>query len=264
MLQFLKLGGSLITDKDAAHTPRLEVIDRIALEIAKYTTSHPQDTLLLGHGSGSFGHVPAAKYGTRDGVLSDKDWSGFHEVWQEARELNQIVTSRLISAGLRSVSFSPAASVTPSSQQIISWNIEPIRSALGHHLLPVIYGDVAFDIALGGTILSTEDLFLYLAGKLHPSRILIAGIENGVWSDFPSNQHLLPTITPDTFADVQKALGGSQSKDVTGGMLSKVESMLELVQRNPDISIEIFSGIPVHSIYDGLCGKSQGTTIKSK
>ena len=68
MMQFLKLGGSLITDKDTAHTPRIDVIDRIAGEIKKYLVEHPQDSLLLGHGSGSFGHVPAAKYGTREGV----------------------------------------------------------------------------------------------------------------------------------------------------------------------------------------------------
>ena len=190
-------------------------------------------------------------------------WSGFHEVWQEARELNNIFTSRLILAGLQAVSFSPAASVTPSSQRIISWNIEPIRSALGHHLVPVIYGDVVFDIALGGTILSTEDLFHYLAGKLNPLRILIAGIEEGVWSDYPTNQRIIPIITPDDFLDIEAALGGSQSSDVTGGMLTKVQSMLHLVKKNPEITIEIFSGLPVNSIYDSLCGQKTGTIIKN-
>jgi isopentenyl phosphate kinase len=44
---------------------------------------------------------------------------------------------------------------------------------------------------LGGTILSTEDLFTYLAGLLHPEQILLAGNEPGVWADFPKNSRLL-------------------------------------------------------------------------
>ncbi|GAH93416.1 unnamed protein product, partial [marine sediment metagenome] len=34
-LQFLKLGGSLITDKTRSHTARMDVITRLAEEIAR-------------------------------------------------------------------------------------------------------------------------------------------------------------------------------------------------------------------------------------
>ena len=36
MIQLLKLGGSLITDKANAKTPRRETLSRIALKIAAY------------------------------------------------------------------------------------------------------------------------------------------------------------------------------------------------------------------------------------
>ena len=76
----------------------------------------------------------------------------------------------------------------------------PIRAALSNGLLPVIHGDVAFDEIRGGTILSTEDLFAHLAHQLHPQRILLAGLEAGVWADFPAHKHLLAEITPGSFA----------------------------------------------------------------
>ncbi|MFN3331018.1 MAG: uridylate kinase, partial [Caldilinea sp.] len=67
MLVFLKLGGSLITDKRKAETPRLDVIARLAQEIAAAQQDDPALRLVIGHGSGSFGHIYGRKYGTRDG-----------------------------------------------------------------------------------------------------------------------------------------------------------------------------------------------------
>jgi isopentenyl phosphate kinase len=56
---FLKLGGSLITNKDQAHTALIDQIDAIGKQIKQYCQENPENRLLLGHGSGSFGHVAA-------------------------------------------------------------------------------------------------------------------------------------------------------------------------------------------------------------
>ena len=68
---FLKLGGSLITDKERYQTPRPAVIERAAAEIAAALAARPDLRLLLGHGSGSFGHFEAAKYGVPRGCGGD-------------------------------------------------------------------------------------------------------------------------------------------------------------------------------------------------
>src|SRR5512146_1620840 len=94
-LVFLKLGGSLITDKDTPRAPRLDILARLAGEIAEARRQRPRMQIVLGHGSGSFGHVPARKYGTRQGVRTPEEWLGFAEVWKEARALNQIVVDAL-------------------------------------------------------------------------------------------------------------------------------------------------------------------------
>ena len=69
-LIFLKLGGSLLTDKTSEETLRPDVLDRLASEICQALALDRCIPLLLGHGSGSFGHVAAAKHGTRKGVSS--------------------------------------------------------------------------------------------------------------------------------------------------------------------------------------------------
>ncbi len=55
-LVFLKLGGSLITDKNQRYTARLDRLSHLADEIRTALTDLPDLRLVLGHGSGSFGH----------------------------------------------------------------------------------------------------------------------------------------------------------------------------------------------------------------
>jgi isopentenyl phosphate kinase len=260
-LQLLKLGGSLITDKSKAHTPRPAVIKRLAEEIAGAKRQDPALKLIVGNGAGSFGHVPAKRYGTREGVHTSAEWCGFVEVWREARALNQIVMEILWECGLPAMVFSPSASVTSGDGRILTWNLEPLKSALEAGLLPVIHGDVAFDVRRGGTILSTEDLFAHLAHHLRPKRILLAGIEAGVWADYPDCTRLVPEITPANWEAVAASLGGSAAIDVTGGMASKVRQSLELVKEIPGLEVRIFSGEEEGLVGRALKGKGVGTAV---
>ena len=260
---FLKLGGSLITDKDQAQTALLPQIDLIANQISHFIQAFPEVRLLIGHGSGSFGHVAADRSHTREGVKTKEQWQGFTDVWAAARALNQIFLEGLEKCGLPVIGFPPSASVVARNGIPVDWNIRPIQAALDHHLLPVVYGDVVFDEAIGGTILSTEELFAGLVPGLKPNHIFLAGLEAGVWQDFPACTKLIPEITPCTYSAIAKNIFKSASVDVTGGMASKVSSMLALVQENPDLQVTIFSGKGDNSIFETLSGHPAGTVLKS-
>lgn len=261
-LVFLKLGGSLITIKEKPHTPRPEVLRRLAEEIAEALEQDPNLQILLGHGSGSFGHVPADQYHTRRGVKTAHEWHGFVEVWRQAAELNNLVIDAMQKAGLPALTFPPSSAVTTQQRNVTAWNLKPIRDALQNGLVPVVYGDVVFDQRQGGTILSTEDLFAYLAPQLHPSLLLFAGMEPGVWQDFPANTLLLPEITPVNFPQVEAGLKGSTATDVTGGMLDKVSRVLSIVSQLPGARATIFSGEIPGNVRMSLLGVELGTEIR--
>lgn len=261
-LYFLKLGGSLITEKDRAHTPRPQVISRLAVEILAAIQRDPDMLVVIGHGSGSFGHVPAQEFATRQGVQTRAQWRGFNEVWRQARDLNNIVIQAFCEAGLKALSFPPSATITTQDAQVLSWNLHPIEASLHAGLLPVIYGDVVFDNQRGGTILSTEELFDYLADHLKPSKILLAGMERGVWSDYPYCTRLVREITPENYHEISASLYGSSSTDVTGGMLSKVENSLALTRRLPGLEVCIFSGEKPGNVQRALGGETVGTIIR--
>lgn len=273
-LAFLKLGGSLITDKMKPYTPLLNVMDDLALQIATSLQTQPNLRLLIGHGAGSFGHVAASEYKTRDGypqpsplIHRERDkteenyWKGFSEVWYQASTLNRYVMEALHKVGLRTIALPPSAGVIASDGRVAVWETTPIRMALAAGIVPVIFGDVVFDEVRGGTILSTENLFTFLVKALHPDRVLLAGIEEAVWEDFPERTRPIEQITPETFESIRQNVGGSAAADVTGGMEAKVREMLELIQENPGLKIQIFSGTQPGNLVRALLGDKLGTEI---
>lgn len=273
-LVFLKLGGSLITDKTQPYTPLLDRIDDIALQIATTLQTQPNLRLVIGHGAGSFGHVAASEYKTRAGYprpsplmhrerdeTEENYWKGFAEVWYQASSLNRYVMKALHKANVRAISLPPSSSVIATEGKVSVWETTPIRMALSARIVPVIFGDVVFDEIRGGTILSTEDLFMHLARALSPERILLAGLEAAVWEDFPARTKKIEKITPRAFDEFSRGIGKSEGADVTGGMESKVAQMLELVQYNHELSVQIFSGTEPGNIVHALTGETLGTVI---
>lgn len=258
-LVFLKLGGSLITDKDRAETADLDSLTNLLSEVCKIHRERPNLKLLLGHGSGSFGHHAASQAGTREGVFTAVDWQGYQSVWASAHRLHQIVLAACLQAGLPVISFPPSACVVTNNHKIHTWELAPIASALSNGLIPLVYGDVVCDLTIGGTILSTEDLFFHLALALRPAKILLAGEETAVFADYPRNQEPLSFIRKD--AEKTAYLQGSASKDVTGGMLSKVQLMQNLCKQLPGMQAVIFSGRVPENLSKILGGELVGTRI---
>lgn len=240
-LVFLKLGGSLITDKTAESVARPRVIRRLAREVRTAMNKRPGLKLVLGHGSGSFGHVVANRFGTRQGVDSPDKWQGFSEVAQAAAQLNRIVTAAFLKEGVPVVSLAPSATACCEGGKLVRLEMGALNAALKAGLVPLIYGDVAFDMERGGTIVSTEEVFAYLAKELGPSRILLAGDTPGVFGK-PSSSRVVPVITPATLQSIKASLSGGRGVDVTGGMATKVEEMLRLVAQDPHLVVHILSG----------------------
>lgn len=260
MLTFLKLGGSLITDKTRPETPRADEIARLAAEIAHALAGPDAPRLIVGHGSGSYGHTAASRYGTREGVATPEGWRGFAEVSVVAARLNHLVLEALAAADVPVFRVQPSASALCKNGRIIRMELAPIRRTLDEGIVPLVYGDVALDEARGGTIISTEEIFQYLALVLKPGRILLAG-------DYPAvldgDGSAIPLINRSTISQHEAALGGATATDVTGGMAAKVMTMLRLCEAVPGLSVQIFDGRQPGAVMQALRDSAfdQGTRI---
>lgn len=229
---FIKLGGSIITDKNTPKKANLKIIRQLAEEI-KSAQRKIQDLIIIGHGSGSFGHQSASKYKTIDGIKTANDLIGMVIVKQDANELNQIITTELIGAGLKVFTLPPSSFITSRNKKTDKVFLSPLLEALKNSLIPVVYGDVILDSKIGCTIYSTEEVFTKIVqnfpdSKFLPKLIIQVGKTEGVYA---TNGKTISIINRSNFKEILDQISGSESRDVTGGMMHKINEAFSIAKK---------------------------------
>lgn len=259
---FIKIGGSLITEKSKPFTLKPKALERICEEI-RLAKEQIDKLLVVGHGGGSYPHVPAKKYQTHLGVINKKSYRGIAEVQDAAARLNRIVVGKLVEIGLNAISVNPSSCYIIRSNGSIKIFLEPVKILLEYGMLPVFYGDVVLDEKKGCCILSTEKVLGSLALILKKEgfeveKMIHCGKTNGVYD---RNGKTIPLITRKNIRKYEKVLGSSSGIDVTGGMIHKVYEALALAEKGiPSLIIDgISNGILSRAI---LGEKVLGTEIR--
>lgn len=226
MREFLciKIGGSVISDKSVAYKANVGVIRDIARSLKKIQTP-----LLIGHGSGSFGHTSAKKYGGKNGYTNP--W-GIAKVARDAQEINRIVMDIFIDEGLPAVSFSPRSFLLTEKAKLQKSFFDPLRESLDQGLMPVIYGDVIWDTAQKTTIYSGETILNALCRYLQKHEYTVTKIIQlcNVDGVLDAQKNVIPEITSNNWNEVKKHIEQLHVADVTGGMGHKVEDALRMTK----------------------------------
>ncbi len=235
----VKLGGSVITNKNKPFTEDLKTIKRLAREIHEARTEK-NFKLIIGHGGGSYPHTPATEFKTNEGVTDYRSYEGIAKVQDAASRLNRIIVRELLNVGENAMSIQLSSCSISEDGKIKEMFLKPIKRLLDFNMVPVPYGDVCLDTKKGCCIISTEKIFDYLAKNLTKfdekykiSRIIMCARVRGVFTDNPdvnSYAELIKEITPKNIKEVESYLKGSSGIDVTGGMLHKVKILLELAK----------------------------------
>jgi isopentenyl phosphate kinase len=262
----VKLGGSVITDKNRPFTARSATIQRLAKELHRGKAKAGL-TVIVGHGGGSFPHTAAQRYGIHRGILGTKSYRGISLVQDAAARLNRMVVKALIEAGENAISVQPSATTLSEDSRIVHWDLRVLERMLDSELMPVVYGDVGLDLAQGCCILSTEEIFRYIAIGMPVSKIFIGSNVSGVYNKDPNvftdAQHIR-TITPRNFERILPSLGKSTGIDVTGGMRSKVSSLVEIVKERHKIHCELIGIRKPKVLENALRGKEvHGTIVRA-
>lgn len=231
-LTLVKLGGSLITDKRRPGVARRKVIRRLAEEITE-AAGRRRGRLLVGHGSGSFGHPAAARHGVHRGVARRRRLAGVAETQARAAALHRLVVDALLAAGAAPFSLAPSSFMSAAAGRPVGLALEPLERALELGLLPVTYGDVVLDRRQGTAICSTETVFRALVAALRRrgqpvTRVLWLGETEGV---LDGEGRLVPVVTRADLRRVVAAAGAAAGTDVTGGMRHRLETAAGLARQ---------------------------------
>lgn len=223
-LVFVKLGGSLITDKQRSGTVRVQDLQRCACELAEGARGR-RFRLVVGHGSGSFGHPAAQQAGLLPKAQGQARRAGVARTHLEARRLHARVLEACDDAGLCPFSLATASFLVTEDRRPSRLEIEPLERVLGLGLVPLVFGDVVMDRVRGAVVASTETLFLALARRLRRrghrlKRVVWAGETDGVLDlDGRPRRRLGPAAA----TRLARQLAGASGPDVTGGIRHRLE-----------------------------------------
>lgn len=258
----MKIGGSVITDKNGELAARTQEINRLTEEIQKTAIQN----LIVVHGGGSFGHPYAQRYALKDGLKKDSQKIGFSETHHVMTVLNGLVMDSLVWRGVRAVSITPSSCLITENGRIKCFEDAPLRTFLKMGFMPILYGDAVLDTKLGFTILSGDQLVSALASRFNAERIVVGVDVDGLYDGDPKVEKSAKMLRHLTLAELQKLqdkLGKPTACDVTGGMLGKVAELIPAIERK--ISVTIVNGMKPNYVYRALTGeKVEGTLIEKE
>ena len=247
MTKVLKIGGSILTDKTFDMTARPAAIQAVAEEIAAY----PEDLVLV-HGAGSFGHIPAKKYGLQQNFCPE----GLRVTHNSVAKLNDLVVEALAKAGVSPMPVHPFSCLLLRNGRIDNFSLEPIKEMLRDGLMPVLHGDVAMDATLKSGIVSGDQLVPYIAKSLQAEVVAIGSNVDGVlFSGKP-----LAEMSRQVLSSMESSLGESAGVDVTGGMKGKIMELLDLADWG--IDSVIFNAAIEGNIGRAIKGEPVGTRVR--
>lgn len=204
----IKLGGSIITNKEKPLSPRIKTIDNIAKQLKKIS-----EPFVIVHGGGSFGHYWSVKYDMHT-KPARYDSHGVAIVKNSMIEINKIILDSLTKNKLNPYCLPPTDFM--SGNKPIPSKVREIRKIAESNLIPVTFGDALWYGQKKSYILSGDKIMSILAKTLRPRLSIFILNVDGLYSDL--NTKRLIYDMKDDQVSIQDI-----PMDVTGGMTRKVE-----------------------------------------
>ena len=211
----IKLGGSIITNKEKALCPRKKTIEKIVKRLKKI-----DEPIIIVHGGGSYGHYWSVKY---DMHTKERkyDLRGVSIVKNSMIELNKIILDLMIKNRLSPYCLPPTDFMT--GNKPIGKKVKEIEKIAKSGMIPVTFGDALWYGQNKTYILSGDKIMTHLAKILKPRLTIFALNEDGLYSDLKSKK-LIEELKG------ERPLISKNKMDVTGGMTRKVEEATKIAK----------------------------------
>lgn len=254
-MYLIKIGGSVITEKSSIATFRPQIMDELAFQLAKVN-----ETFILVHGAGSFGHVLAKKYELTNGLTYHEQRYGFAETQALVQTLNTHVLTALHQYKIPAVSLPPHAFLTFTNRTVETVMMDLFQSYVDKGFIPVTYGDVVLDWKIGFSICSGDLLIWLLAKTFQPKKVIFVIDEDGMYTKNPKmhpDAELVETIKGDDIDTLQTTL--DKHADVTQGMAGKLQTIKKITSLH--IDTVLVNGLTPNRLYKVLRNQSTPHTI---
>ena len=242
----IKLGGSIITNKEKPLSARKKLIDKIVLSLKKI-----DEPLVIVHGGGSFGHYWSVKYNMHT-KPDNYNTHGVSVVKNSMVELNKIILDSFLKNKLNPYCLPPTDFIF--GNKPIPKKVKEIEKIAKSNLIPITFGDALWFGKKKSYILSGDKIIAILAKILKPRLCIFVLNVDGLYSDLKTKK-LIHELKG------QKPLISKSSKDVTGGMKRKMEEATKISKNG--INVFFVNGNKPERIVDAVKRKKfHGTLFK--
>ena len=244
----IKLGGSIITNKEKPLTPRRKVIENLAKNLKKIS-----EPIIIVHGGGSYGHYWSVKF---DMHTKERkyDLRGVSIVKNSMIELNKIILDSMLKKGLKPYCIPPTDFM--SGNKPILKKVKEIEKIAKTGLIPVTYGDALWFGQNKTYILSGDKIMTHLAKILKPKLCIFALNEDGLYYDLKSKKLI-------TELKGELPLISENKMDVTGGMTRKMEEASKISKMGMNVFF-VNGNKPERIVKAVKNRKFEGTLFKGK
>ncbi|MEW6587907.1 MAG: isopentenyl phosphate kinase [Thermoproteota archaeon] len=216
----IKLGGSIITNKEKPLSPRVATVQKIARQLKKI-----KEPLAIVHGGGSFGHYWSVKYDMHT-KPANYDLHGVSVVKNSMVELNKIILDCLEKARLNPYCLPPTDFM--SGNKPISAKIKQVRKISQAGLVPVTFGDALWYGGKKSYILSGDRIMSLFAKVLRPRLCVFVLNVDGLYSDLKTKDLIYEMKGNEISVD-------DIPMDVTGGMKRKIQEATTISKMGLDV-----------------------------
>jgi isopentenyl phosphate kinase len=244
----IKLGGSIITNKEKPLSPRKKTIENIAKYLKKVNES-----IIIVHGGGSFGHYWSVKYDMHTKPMKYNAY-GVAIVKNSMIELNKIILDAFLKNKLNPYCLPPTDFM--SGNKPIIKKIKEIEKIANSGLIPITFGDALWYGQKKTYILSGDKIMTYLSKILKPRLVVFALNEEGLYQDLKSKK-LIRELKG------ENPIISKNNMDVTGGMTRKVQEATKISKMG--INVFFVNGNKPERIVKAVKNrKFEGTVFRGK
>ncbi len=239
-IYIVKIGGSVLTDKNQPFSIRKNIIENVIEQIIE-----SRKKIILIHGGGSYGHPLAKKFKINSGVDTNvtDQILGLVETHKAMELLNSKVSDIFLKNKVPAITIHTSSIFLKNKNEIEILSVKGLELLLNLNVIPILYGDIILDQNGSFSIISGDKIILEICKKLQNykiSKVIFCIEEDGLMIQGKSNPKLIKYISS---SDLNKlSLSKFDEKiDVTGGIAGKlveIESICKL-----GIPVQIINGL---------------------
>ena len=242
----IKLGGSIITNKERPLSARRKAIESILKQIKKIN-----EPKIIVHGGGSYGHYWSVKYDMHT-KPAKYDARGVAIVKNSMIELNKIILDIAVKNRINAYCLPPTDFMN--GNKSIKNKILTMNDISKSGLIPITFGDALWFGQKKSYILSGDVIMTTIAKILKPRLSVFVLNVDGVYSNLKTKKLIYDFKKENPTISINKM-------DVTGGMTRKITEAVKISRSG--LNVFFTNGNKPQRITDAVSGKKfEGTLFR--